>query len=99
MSTISTNTFKKNVGKVTNFKQSRTGLKFTAKSAKYTAIAEIGIATSISAIDALTSLHHYVLGMQMTPEMKMNATGAFGLLGANIVMLSKLLKTKMPSST
>jgi hypothetical protein len=99
MGTISSNTFKKNVLKVVNFKASKKAAKQALMKSRHASIATVSLSVSNDVNDILEVSQSYLLGMQMRTEMKDKLKDGFGELGSSLVVLSRLLKERLPSST
>jgi hypothetical protein len=92
-------TFRKNVLKTVNIKQSKLALKFTAKKNHKTAISAAVVSVSRDVGEVMAKLRNYLLGLQMTQEAKQELKPAMGDLGADLVVLCRFLKVKTPTTT
>jgi hypothetical protein len=92
-------TFRKNVLKTVNIKQSKLALKFTAKKNHKTAIAAAVVRVSRDVGVVLEKQRNYLLGLQMTQESKQELRPVMGDLGADLVVLCRFLKVKTPTTT
>ncbi len=96
---MQTSLYRKTVMKTVHPKRAKLGLKVIAKSTHKTnlAMATVGLNTELGVL--MRELTPYILGLQLTPEMKANAYEAFGGVGYYLTILCRLLKVSTPAAT
>lgn len=92
-------TFRKNVMKTVNAKPVKMGLRQAAKNTARTNTVHATISLKTHTGQLLQTLSNYVLGLQMTQEMKDGAQVVLGDIGYDLTILCRVLKVKMPSAT
>lgn len=92
-------TFRKNVMKTVAVRGAKLGLKVTSRNTNRTNIAHSTVALKADIGTLMQSLSGYVLGQQMTQEMKDDSLSVMGEIGYDLTILCRVLKVKMPSST
>lgn len=92
-------TFRRNVGKTLAVKAMKTALRTVSKNTARTQIAQatVGLKRDTGRLLQVTS--QYLLGLQMTQEMKNDAFLVLGDIGYDIAAAARVLKVKLPSST
>lgn len=92
-------TFKKNVLKTMTVKSVKLGMRVASKNSTRTVLATATVGLKRDVGNLIRGLSQYVLGMQMNQGMKEAALLNMGDVGANLVVLAKVLKVKVPTST
>lgn len=91
--------FRKNVMKTVMVRPAKLALRVSAKDSTRTNVANSVVSLKAHTGLLLQELGPYVLGEQMTQEMKNDAQGVLGEIGYDLTVLCRVLKVKMPSST
>lgn len=92
-------TFRRNVGKTLTVKATKTALRTVSKSTTRTQVAQATVALKGHTGRLLQTTGQYLLGLQMTQEMKDDAFRVLGDIGYDLASLSRVFKVKMPSTT
>lgn len=92
-------TFRKNVMKTVDTKAAKLSLRLTGKNTLRANVAHAAVFLKADTGHLLQSLSHYVLGSQFNQEMKDYATTSLGDIGYDLIVLCRMLKVKMPTST
>jgi NTP pyrophosphatase (non-canonical NTP hydrolase) len=92
-------TYRKNVFKTLSIKNAKEGMRKVARRTPTTNIAHAIVGLSTEVGELLEGLQPYLLGFQFTDELKRNAREELGDISYYTVVLCKMLKIKMPTST
>src|SRR5689334_19579971 len=92
-------TIRKNVLKTVPVKQTKLGLRMASKDSIRAAAAQGVVLFSKDVGHLIYALNSYVLGQQFSAEAKSAAFEVMGDIGADLLLLSKILKVKMPTAT
>src|ERR1041385_7290378 len=92
-------TFRKNVLKTVQIKPIKAGLKQVARNTLRTHITHGIVSLNLHTGNVLQALTPYVLGEQMLPSMTDSAKIALGDVVADLALLCRALKVKMPTAT
>lgn len=92
-------TFRKNVMKTAFSKQAKLGMRVVSKSTQRTNIVHATVAMKAHTGHLIQALSQYMLGLQLTQEMKSASFTAMGDIGYDLTLLCRNLKVKMPAST
>lgn len=84
---------------VVSAKTAKLGLKVTSKDTTRTAIAHQAVSLKESMGHILSAFERYILGFQITPQIKTDALDPMGDFGANLVILARFLKVKTPTAS
>jgi len=91
--------FRKNAMKTVATKPAKLGLRVVSKNTARTNIAKATVSLAANTGSLVQALNQYVLGLQLTQEMKDRAFVAMGDVGYDLTILCRVLKCKMPAST
>lgn len=91
--------FRKNVMKTVNTKTVKAGIRQVSRNTLKANIAHSGVSLAVGVGNLVQALSQYVLGEQIKPEMKEDALIEMGNVGYHLVVLARVLKVKLPSST
>lgn len=96
---MQTGLFRRQVMKTMSVKASKLALRTVAKNTQRVQIAQGTVALKVHSGRLMQAMSQYVLGLQMTQEMKQDADVALGDIGYDLALLSRVLKAKLPSAT
>jgi hypothetical protein len=91
--------FRKNVMKTVNTKAAKAGVRQVSRNTLKANLSHAGVGLAVSVGNVVQALSKYVLGEQIKQEMKDDALIEMGNVGYHLVVLARLLKVKLPSST
>lgn len=92
--------YKANVFKTLSVKPAKLGLKYVSRNTNRTNVMHAALGLVTEAGELLEGLTPYILGTsQLTEKMKINAFEEMGDLGYYMMVLSKTLKVKLPTSS
>ena len=91
--------FRKYVGKTLTTKATKTAMRTTSRNTQRTQVAYAAVALKGNSGRLVQNLGQYLLGLQMTQEMKDDAFQTLGDIGYDLAVLARVLKVKLPSST
>jgi hypothetical protein len=92
-------TFRRHVGRTLTPKATKLALRGVSKNTVRTHAAHGAVSLKTHTGQLLQATSQYLLGLQMTQEMKDNAAVALGDIGYDLTVIARVLKAKMPSST
>lgn len=92
-------TFRRNVVRTLATKATKVALRTVSKNTVRTQVAAATVSLKAHTGRLLQVLGGYVLGLQQTQEMKDEASTVLGDIGADLAVLARTLKVKLPSST
>jgi hypothetical protein len=91
--------FRRQVAKTFAVKATKIGLRNASKSTSRVLAAQSAVALKAHTGQLVQATSQYLLGLQMTQEMKDAAFVAMGDIGFDLTALCRVLKVKLPSST
>lgn len=92
-------TFRRNVTKTVATKGIKMALRTVSKNTVRVQLTSATVALKGHTGRLLQTMSQYLLGLQQTQEMKNDATVVLGDIGADLTLLARVLKVKLPSST
>lgn len=96
---MQTGTFRKNVRKTIVTRPVKLALRGVAKDTTRTNLTLLATRLKTDTGNLLQALGPYVLGHQLTPDMRHDAFAVLGDIGADLIGISSILKVKFPAST
>lgn len=92
-------TFRRNVMKTQTVKATKLALRTVSKNTARTQVSQGAVALKGHTGQLLQVASQYILGSQMTQEMKDEAFTIMGDIGGDLALLARVLKVKLPSAT